>query len=707
MGFVEVKEKADAIQKAVEESSILVGQSGTGSIPGLKVPVGLEGMGTYSKSLQVLSNSLKTSMFKMLFMGTFKNGKSTTINALLGQRLLPVGVTATTAVISQVVYGEDDGRVRIFKNGSPVPEEISFEQFKEKYKLTREDKQLIDKQGSVDRFEFVDYVLLKNDSDLIKNGVQLIDSPGLEEAKSRTKATQQFFPQANAIIFLLDASKLFSEKEKSFIGSHFALVEPKPRNVFFLVNRINQVEDEEDGLEEIKREVSDILKPVFTSNGVFNPDLFDKRVFLVNSLGAYKEKQSGNASDELGVKEFKRFEKELETFLTSNDRVLARYQPVAANLAAVCLEAKKHIEERRQIMAKPIAELERNHRESEKKLAALEKDITGMEKTIDNTRALVAEKIMADLQKFLTTDILATWKKHSETFDKKLGILDMLKLALPIYTDKEKQEIFRPMISFVQEFVEQQLIEWSENSEVLIQNDLENMRSDLDSQSEEFSINLSVARGIFVNGSEVPVWEGGEGANKLQLALSIIQGDFSVAVENASGGNFTWGQFIKKYIFQAVINIIIVILVGGGPLGLAALLTVEAMQIQVGANARSVTVLNNLASKVFPKVAESMNKKRDDILANINEQFAQIKNNVTQAARDLIEDERQTQAKIIADKEKTEAENRRELNRQEVISNELRKRAALVYNALYNREPTDENLRALAASVAVGKRESA
>ena len=70
-------------------------------------------------------------------------------------------------------------------------------------------------------------------------------------------------------------------------------------------------------------------------------------------------------------------------------------------------------------------------------------------------------------------------------------------------------------------------------------------------------------------------------------------------------------------------------------MGLAALLTVEAMQIKVGANDRSVEVLNTLANKVFPKVAESMNEKRADILANINEQFAQIKNNVTQAARDF------------------------------------------------------------------------
>ena len=173
MGFADVKQKADAIQKAVEESCHLIGKPGAGQVTGVTVPVGLDGMGTYSKSLQVLGDSLKQSIFKVLFMGTFNNGKSTTLNALLGRELLPVGAIEKTAVIAQVVYGTDDGNVQIFKNGSPNPVVEPLETFMKQYQLTRKDKRLVEQEGGSidDRFSGIDYVLLKIPSDLLRNGV--------------------------------------------------------------------------------------------------------------------------------------------------------------------------------------------------------------------------------------------------------------------------------------------------------------------------------------------------------------------------------------------------------------------------------------------------------------------------------------------------------------------------------------------------------
>ena len=265
------------------------------------------------------------------------------------------------------------------------------------------------------------------------------------------------------------------------------------------------------------------------------------------------------------------------------------------------------------------------------------------------------------------------------------------------------------MTSFIQEFIEQQLIDWSDNCPLLIQEDMDNMREKLNAQGEKFSINLAIAHNIFVNGDaneESADWGGNGSPNKLQLLLSIIQGDISVAVENAAGGNFTWGQFVKKYIFQAVINVIILVLVGGGGVALLFLALFETGQIKIAANEKSVEVLNKIAEKIFPEVADSMDKSRDKILESINEQFDKIKDNMTQAAYDLIEDERPAQAKILEDIKKTKAENRQELDRQKIIADELRKRAAFVYRVLYDKEPTDDILKKLAATVSVSQKEN-
>jgi hypothetical protein len=42
-------------------------------------------------------------------LGQFKRGKSTLINAILGQAVLPAGVTPVTSVVTVVQYGDGDG----------------------------------------------------------------------------------------------------------------------------------------------------------------------------------------------------------------------------------------------------------------------------------------------------------------------------------------------------------------------------------------------------------------------------------------------------------------------------------------------------------------------------------------------------------------------------------------------------------------------
>ena len=125
-------------------------------------------------------------------------------------------------------------------------------------------------------------------------------------------------------------------------------------------------------------------------------------------------------------------------------------------------------------MKKSLTELENNQRESDKKLTELEKTIERMEETIDVAKNRVAEKLIGNLQEFFGTDILAKWPSHAQTFDRNLSIWDMLILANPLSSTARKQAVFQPLISFVQEFVEQQLLDWAENSPMLIQQDLEN-----------------------------------------------------------------------------------------------------------------------------------------------------------------------------------------------------------------------------------------
>ena len=57
--------------------------------------------------------------------GQFKRGKSTLVNAILEDKILPVGIVPVTAVVTTIEYGDKAATVH-FDNG--VIKEISFDE---------------------------------------------------------------------------------------------------------------------------------------------------------------------------------------------------------------------------------------------------------------------------------------------------------------------------------------------------------------------------------------------------------------------------------------------------------------------------------------------------------------------------------------------------------------------------------------------------
>ena len=57
-------------------------------------------------TLNETGQQLGDDMLRVLVMGKFSSGKSTFLNAMMGQKLLPAKPTPTTAVIGEICYGE-------------------------------------------------------------------------------------------------------------------------------------------------------------------------------------------------------------------------------------------------------------------------------------------------------------------------------------------------------------------------------------------------------------------------------------------------------------------------------------------------------------------------------------------------------------------------------------------------------------------------
>jgi GTP-binding protein EngB required for normal cell division len=162
--------------------------------------------------------------FFVACVGQFKRGKSTLINALVGDAALPVGVIPVTAVVTVVRHGEAR-RVRVktrVAGWQDVPP-TDLESY-------------VAEEENPDNVKEVLAVEVYVPSPLLTSGMCLVDTPGLGSVHSgNTAATREFVPHIDAALVILGADPPIS-------GEELALVENVGRQVAHVVFVINKAD---------------------------------------------------------------------------------------------------------------------------------------------------------------------------------------------------------------------------------------------------------------------------------------------------------------------------------------------------------------------------------------------------------------------------------------------------------------------------------
>jgi len=147
----------------------------------------------------------------VLVLGRFSVGKSTLINAFLGYPVLPGGLTPTTGAICHLAHGApgaaitfSDGRVETFPGPEALPTYLSLDP---------------QQPGSMKRLEGIRRVDITLPLPLLEDGLEITDSPGLDEASTRTGAAISALDAADVTLFVLAADQLMSEIEREFLAS--------------------------------------------------------------------------------------------------------------------------------------------------------------------------------------------------------------------------------------------------------------------------------------------------------------------------------------------------------------------------------------------------------------------------------------------------------------------------------------------------------
>ncbi len=182
------------------------------------------------KTLSAGVERLEAGQFNLVVLGEFKRGKSSLINALLERELLPTGVLPLTSAVTVIRGGERQRLLVGFgegeKRGRPLDELASF----------------ITEAGNPENMLGVESVTIELDSDLLEDGLRLIDTPGVGSSyEHNTETALGFLPQVDAAVMVLAADQPLSAAERD-LAHELAELTPRP---IFVLNRIDLLGEEE------------------------------------------------------------------------------------------------------------------------------------------------------------------------------------------------------------------------------------------------------------------------------------------------------------------------------------------------------------------------------------------------------------------------------------------------------------------------------
>ncbi|MBD1936296.1 dynamin family protein [Microcoleus sp. FACHB-68] len=268
-----------------------------------------------------ISRKLQSQRFRVAVVGEFSKGKSTLLNALLGEEIQPVRDIPCSGTVTVLKYGPQQRVICKYKDGSE--EEISPEQYKDKASIS-EEAALGSFGDEIVNSEIKEIIFEHPNLELCRNGVEIIDSPGLNEQAERTLVTEQVLKTTDAVIFLTHAQNALTEKERELLLYLKKELNPGKndegvKSIFVLVNFADLLRREE-SRKQVKQRVETIVKSQNLMAG-------ENRIHFISAQSALEAILDGTENEY--VKSFQYFTKSLEQFLTVERGAVALEQSAA------------------------------------------------------------------------------------------------------------------------------------------------------------------------------------------------------------------------------------------------------------------------------------------------------------------------------------------------------------------------------------------
>jgi len=192
------------------------------------------------ESLRHAANQLGE-LFLLVIVGEFNSGKSAFINALVGEEVMPEGVTPTTAVIN------------LLRHGNEVTETMLPD-------------------GIIQRTYPADFL----------DEITVVDTPGTNAIIREHEAlTQSFVPRSDLVLFVTSADRPFTESEREFMSE----IREWGKKIVIILNKIDLLRDDE-SRDKVVAFVRDSIQRLLG----FTPEVFPVSALLAQQAKAMADR---------------------------------------------------------------------------------------------------------------------------------------------------------------------------------------------------------------------------------------------------------------------------------------------------------------------------------------------------------------------------------------------------------------------------------
>jgi GTP-binding protein EngB required for normal cell division len=177
-----------------------------GLVRALERSIDQYGMVEFRPALGTIIDRFETNQFEIAVFGRVSSGKSSLLNHIAGQDVLPIGANPITAVPTRLIFGAQSRATAWFADQKP--EQFAIDRLAE----------FVTEERNPGNLRHVTRIVVELPAEHLRDGIVYVDTPGLGSlATSGAAETKAYLPRCDLGVVLIDAGSTLTEDDLATI----------------------------------------------------------------------------------------------------------------------------------------------------------------------------------------------------------------------------------------------------------------------------------------------------------------------------------------------------------------------------------------------------------------------------------------------------------------------------------------------------------